>query len=210
MSQNVFLDTCVFIAYSTEFEEFYSACVTFFQQTECKKYTSENVRDELNRKLERRNELYQDYSKYLARGGNEGYKVSSDINMNKNDFRHLKQLIKQLSDIPAHKKITFIRQFGKRLELRIETAIGILEEVIPKNHDSYFKGIINTVIKNDDDCWIIDDAFHWSQNKVNAVFMTLDGEIYYNRKKLLKVLKDYMDLSDSPIQIIHGKDYNQL
>jgi predicted nucleic acid-binding protein len=209
MSHNAFIDSCVFIAYGTEFEEFHSACVTFFEQTECKKYTSKSVENELSRKMQKRDKLYQDYSKYLARGDNEEYKVSSDIYINENDRRHLNDLIRHLSDISAHEQLTFLRQFGKRLKHRINKAIGFLEEVIPINNDVYFKDIIRSVIVNDFDSRILNDAIQWSLSKDNVVFVTFDGEIYHNRGKLLQVVKNYKFLSESPIQIIHGSIFNK-
>jgi len=109
MPCNAFIDSGIFIAYGTEFEEFHSACITFFEQTECKKYTSESVEKELSLKLQKRNKLYQDYSKHLARGDNEEYKVSPDIHITKNNYRHLNDLIKHLSDISAHEQLTFLR-----------------------------------------------------------------------------------------------------
>ena len=209
MPYNVFIDSCIFIAYGTEFEEFHSACITFFEQTECKKYTSESVEKELTLKLQKRNKLYRDYSKHLARGGNEEYKVSSDIYINKNDYRHLNDLIKYLSDISAHEQLTFLRQFGKKLKLRIDKAIGFLEEIIPRNNDAYFKDLIRSIIVNDYDSWIVNDAINWSLSTSNAVFATLDGEIYYKSDELLQMVKDYKFLTEPPMQIIHGKDFDK-
>jgi len=207
MPYNAFIDSCVFIAYGTEFEEFHSACITFFEQTECKKYTSESVEKELSLKLQKRNKLYQDYSKHFARSDNEEYKVSSDIYINENDRRHLNDLIRHLSDISAHEQLTFLRQFGKKLKLRIEKAIGFLEEIIPRNNNAYFKDLIRLIVVNDSDSWILNDAINWSLSMSNAVFVTLDGEIYYKSDELSQMVKDYKFLTEPPMQIIHGKHF---
>lgn len=204
---HAFIDSCVFISYGTEFEDFHSSCITFFDKTDCYKCTSESVKRELSLKLKKRNKLYQDYSKYLSKRGNEEYKVSAHIHLNKNDLRHLKEIIQQLSVIPAYEQLTFLRQFNKRLELRIKRAIRNLDQVIPRNDDSYFKALINTIIPNEDDSWILNDAIHWSLTTENATFVTLDGEIYYNRDKLLKMVVDYKMLTEPPIEIIHGKNF---
>lgn len=85
MQQNAFVDSCVFIAYATEFEEFHSSCITFFEETECEKYTSKYVEGELNKKLDRRTKLYKDYSKYLACGDDD---FTPSVYLNNNDKRH--------------------------------------------------------------------------------------------------------------------------
>jgi len=210
MSHNAFIDSCIFIAYGTEFEDFHSACVRFFETTECKKYTSESVEKELSLKLKKRNKLYRDYSKYLTKRGSEEYEVSPDIYLNDNDLRHLNELVNHLCDVPAHEQLTFLRQFSKRLELRIKTAIGILEEIIPRNNDTYFKALINSIIPNEFDSQILNDAIQWSLTcKDNVVFVTLDSEIYYNGDKLLQMVKEFKSLSKSPIQIIHGNLFHK-
>lgn len=212
MSYKAFIDTCVFIAYGTEFEEFHPACTTFFEETDCEKYTSKSVEKELILKLKKRDKLYKDYSKYLARkdtGADEKYKVSSDIHLNNNDLRHLNDLIQHLSTTPAHHQLTFLRQFGKRLKHRINRALKSLEEIIPRNNDAYFKDIIRSVIINNADSWILNDAIHWSLNNNKAVFVTLDGEIYYNRDKLMQTVTDHKFLDKPPLQIIHGKHFDK-
>lgn len=200
MSHDAFVDSCVFIAYAADFEVHHSSCITFFEQTECEKYTSESVEGELTRKVRRRNDLYRDYIGFLARGEAE-YRPS--IYINKNDQRHLKDLIRTLSTIPAHDQLTFLRQFGKILKIRIDKAKGFISEVIPRNDNSYFKAIINTVIANEDDSWILNDAIHWSLSKSNAIFVTLDGEIYGQREKLIRKVIDFKSLTEAPIQIVH-------
>ncbi|HYN44991.1 MAG TPA: hypothetical protein VER35_03245 [Candidatus Limnocylindrales bacterium] len=100
--------------------------------------------------------LYKDYSKFLAQGGTE-YRAS--IFLNDNDQRHLRELRRHLSGISAHDQLTFLRLFGKRLKLRIEKAVGFTKEVIPRNDDVYFKAIINSVIVNEPDCWILNPYF---------------------------------------------------
>jgi len=204
---HAFIDSCVFISYATEFEDFHSSCITFFDETDCYKCTSESVKRELSLKLKKRNRLYQDYSKFLSKRGTEDYKVSPDIYLNKNDVRHLKEIVEQLSVISAHEQLTFLRQFNKRLGLRIERVVTNLNEVIPRNSDSYFKALINTIIPNEDDSWILNDAIHWSLTTENATFVTLDGEIYYNRDKLLKMVVKYKNLCEPPIEIVHGKNF---
>lgn len=207
MPQNAFVDSCVFIAYATDFETLHSACVTFFEQTDCEKYTSESVDGELKRKLKKRDVLYRDYSTFLASGGEREYEVSSSIYINENDIRHLKDLIRHLSGIPAHEQLTFLRQFGKILKTRIGRAMGFIREVIPRNNNSYFKAIINSIIVNDPDCWILNDAVHWSLGRSNAIFVTLDGEIYGKRVELMRKVVDYKSLSEPPMQIIHIADF---
>jgi len=62
---------------------------------------------------------------------------------------------------------------------------------------------------NDSDSWILNDAINWSLSTSNAVFVTLDGEIYYKNDELLQMVKDYKFLTEPPIQIIHGKHFNK-
>lgn len=200
MPHNAFVDSCVFIAYATEFEDHHPICVTFFEETKCDKYTSESVSRELSLKLKKRDDLYRDYSKFLAQGGTE-YRAS--IYLNDNDQRHLEQLVRQLSIVPAHEKLTFLRLFNKRLKLRIEKAMEFIIEVIPRNNNAYFKAIINSVIFNEPDCWILNDAIQWSLSKSEVVFVTLDGEIYAKREMLLNKVIDYKSLDTAPIKIIH-------
>lgn len=200
MQHNAFVDSCIFIAYATEFEVFHSSCITFFENTECEKYTSKYVEGELRKKLDRRTKLYNDYSKHLA-GDHNDFKTS--VYINDNDKRHLKELITNLSGIPDYEQLTFLRRFGKLLKLRIEKAMGFIIEVIPRNGDSYFKDIIKSVVPNDDDSWILNDAIHWSLNKTNVVFVTLDGEIYHNREELLRKVMDFKYLNKAPMKIAH-------
>jgi predicted nucleic acid-binding protein len=203
MLKNAFVDSCVFIAYATEFEIFHPACISFFEENRCEKYTSESVAGELKRKLKRRDELYKDYSKFLADGGKGEYTVPSNIYVNKNDNRHLKELVRHLSNTPADAQLTFLRLFGKRLRIRIDKSMGFIKEVIPRNNDAYFKDIIRAIIKNDYDSWILNDAIQWALSNSEVVFVTLDGEIYYNRGDLLRVVKDHKFLTEAPIQIVH-------
>jgi len=200
MPNSAFVDSCVFIAYATEFEDHHPICITFFEEMKCDKYTSESVSRELSLKLKKRDDLYRDYSKFLAQGGTE-YRAS--IYLNDNDQRHLEEMVRQLSNIPAYEKLTFLRLFGKRLKLRIEKAVRFIKEVIPRNDDVYFKAIINSVIVNEPDCWILNDAIHWSLSNSDIVFVTLDGEIYSKREILLRKVIDYKSIDKAPIKIIH-------
>lgn len=203
MTHVAFIDSCVFIGYATDFEVTHVACVTFFEQTQYEKYTSESVERELIRKSKRRDVLYNDYSNFLAHGGRCLYIVSPSIYLNQNDERHLNDLRKRLSSIPAHEQLTFLRQFGKILKIRIKKAMGFIREIIPRNNDAYYKDIIRSVIINDDDSWIVNDAFQWSLSRSNVFFITSDSEIYNNRDELLRKLIDFKSLRESPMQIIH-------
>lgn len=203
MPKNAFVDSCVFIGYATDFETLHSACVTFFEEMDYEKYTSKSVEGELGRKLKKRKELYDDYSQFLARGRKGEYIVSTSIYINKNDSRHLKDLIIHLANIPAHKQLTFLRQFGKILKFRIDKAMRFIKDVIPRNNDAYFKDILRAIIKNDYDSWILNDAIQWALSNSNIVFVTSDSEIYDNREELLRVVMEYKLLTQAPIQIIH-------
>lgn len=200
MPNNAFVDSCVFIAYATEFEEHHPICITFFEETKCDKYTSESVSRELSLKLRKRDDLYKDYSKFLAQGGTE---YTASIYLNDNDQRHLRELRRHLSGIPAHDQLTFLRLFGKRLKVRIEKGVGFIKEVIPRNNDVYFKAIINSIIVNEPDCWILNDAIQWSLSKREVVFVTLDGEIYHKRELLMQKVVNHKSLDTAPIQIVH-------
>lgn len=200
MPNNAFVDSCVFIAYATEFEEHHPICITFFEETKCDKYTSESVSRELSLKLRKRDALYGDYSKFLAQGGT---KYRPSIYINDNDQRHIEEFVRHLSSIPAHEKLTFLRHLGKRLKIRINKAMGFISEVIPRNNDVYFKAIINSIIFNEPDCWILNDAIHWSLSNGDIVFVTLDGEIYHKREPLMQKVVDHKFLTKSTIQIIH-------
>ncbi len=123
--------------------------------------------------------------------------------MNENDFRHLKELMRTLSSIPAHEQLTFLRLLGKNLKLRISKAMGFIMQIAPRNNDVYFKDIIRSIIINDDDSWIVNDAVHWSLNIDNAIFVTSDGDIYNNREELLRKVVDFKSLTEAPMQIIH-------
>lgn len=118
-------------------------------------------------------------------------------------IKDIRELINNLSGTPTHEQLTFLRRFGKLLKLRIEKAMDFITEVVPKNGDSYFKDIIKSVIPNDDDSWILNDAIHWSLNKTNVVFVTLDGEIYHNREELLRKVMDFKYLNEAPMKIAH-------
>lgn len=85
--------------------------------------------------------------------------------------------------------------------------MGFIREVIPRNNNSYFKAIINSIIVNEPDCWILNDAVHWSLSRSNSVFITLDGEIYGKREELMRKVIDYKSLSEAPMQIIHIADF---
>ncbi len=203
MPYHAFADSCIFIAYGTDFEDFHPHCVAFFEQMNCEKHTSESVKGELDRKLKRRNLLYIDYSKFLTGTGAGEYRVSPGIHMNANDLRHLKDLIRTLSSISAHEQLTFLRLFGKNLKLQISKAMGFITQIAPRNNDVYFKDIIRSVIVNDDDSWIVNDAVHWSLSIDNAIFVTSDGDIYNNREELLRKVIDFKSLTEAPMQIIH-------
>lgn len=200
MPHNAFVDSCIFIAYGTEFEYFHPACVAFFEQMNCEKYTSESVEGELRQKLNKREALYTDYSKFLTQGGTD-YRAS--IYLNDNDQRHLEELVRNLANIPAHAKLTFLRLSGKTLRLRINKAKGFIKQVIPRNNDVYFKDIIRSIIINDADSWILNDAVQWSLSINNAVFVTLDSEILDKREELVRKVMDYKGLIEAPMQIIH-------
>lgn len=207
MHHDAFVDSCIFIAYATEFEDFHSKCITFFEDTECEKYTSESVEGELKRKLKRRNALYKDYSKFLASKSND---YSASIYLNENDIRHLQDFREHLASTPVHEQLTFLRLFGKKLEFRIKKAMRFIREIIPRNGDAYFKAIINSVISNENDSWILNDAVHLSLNNNNVVFVTLDGEIYHNREELLRKVIDFKFLTDAPMRIAHlGYDFQE-
>ncbi len=133
-----------------------------------------------------------------------GTEYRASIYINDNDQRHLDELVRRLSGIPAHDKLTFLRLFGKTLRLRINKAMGFIKQVIPRNNDVYFKDIIRSVIINDADSWILNDAVHWSLSINNAVFVTLDSEIYDKREELIRKVMNYKVLTEAPMQIIHA------
>ena len=81
--------------------------------------------------------------------------------------------------------------------------MGFIMQIAPRKNDVYFKDIIRSVIINDDDSWIVNDAVHWSLNIDNAIFVTSDGDIYNNREELLRKVIDFKSLTEAPMQIIH-------
>ena len=196
-----FADSCIFIGYAMEFEIFHVNCKVFFEKTEGDKYISKSVDDELKRKIKRRDDLYRDYIKYLGRNKKEKY--VSTVPLNDNDKGHLKDLVCKLSNIPIIDQVNYLRNLGKILKSRINKAKSTIKDIIPRNNDVYFKDIIRTIVENDNDSWILNDAIQWSLENVYLTFVTADGDIYNDRDRLLQKVVDFKFLDKSPIGIIH-------
>ena len=131
----------------------------------------------------------------------------SEIYLSKNDKRHIRQLIEYLRKYPIEDILSQFRLFMQLVEERINFAKSSLLEITSRSSDVYVKDIIRSWIDNDADAKIIMDAFEWSQRIDAPSFLTIDvGDIYRNKKSIIKALKDYKYLDDDPFRILHIRD----
>ncbi len=206
--EDLFLDTCIFLSYVNQFERYSNECRELFEEREYDKYASENVIKELDTRRNRRKKVYFSLSLWLSNDKDlDEFSPPSEIYLSKNDKRHIRQLIEYLRKYPIEDILSQFRLFMQLVEERINFAKSSLLEITSRSSDVYVKDIIRSWIDNDADAKIIMDAFEWSQRMGAPSFVTLDvGDIYKNKKAILKALKDYKFLDDDPFCILHIRD----
>ncbi|HEC87172.1 MAG TPA: hypothetical protein ENI49_04820 [Thermoplasmatales archaeon] len=206
--EDLFLDTCIFLSYANQFEKHSDECEELFEKREYDKYTSENVIKELETRIKRRKMVYLNLLSCLSSGKNlDELSPSSEIYLNENDKRHIQELIDYLRKHPIEGTLSQFRLFLQLIERRINLAKNSLLEITPRSSDVYMKDIIKARIENDSDARIIMDAFEWSKTMNSPSFVTLDvGDIYRNKKAILRLLRDYKFLDEDPFRILYIKD----
>jgi len=206
--EDLFLDTCIFLSYVNQFERYSNECRELFEEREYDKYASENVIKELDTRRNRRKKVYFSLSLWLSNDKDlDEFSPPSEIYLSKNDKRHIRQLIEYLRKYPIEDILSQFRLFMQLVEERINFAKSSLLEITSRSSDVYVKDIIRSWIDNDADAKIIMDAFEWSQRIDAPSFLTIDvGDIYRNKKSIIKALKDYKYLDDDPFRILHIRD----
>jgi len=206
--EDLFLDTCVFLSYANQFEGYSDECEELFEKREYDKYSSETVIKELETRIKRRKIVYLRLLLYLSSGKNlDEFFPSSEIYLSENDKRHIRELIEYLRKHAVENILSQFRLFMQIVEYRINLAKNSLLQITPESSDVYMKDIIKARIDNDSDTRVIMDAFEWSKTMNSPSFVTLDvGDIYRNKKAILRLLRDYKFLDEDPFRILHIKD----
>jgi len=189
---DLFLDSCVFHSYAIVFERLnHKKSRDLFQNRSLQKYTSSNVKQEVDLKRAKRSKIYD----LLLEWSIKGEMIESipfdkyNIYLNDNDKRHLKSLFEYLS---KEKEIfSTLRLFKAMYERFLIEAFNSLVEVCKSVNEPYLVHLLSDDIHRED-AKIIVDAYYWSNGKNNPKFITIEREmIFCKRDIILRTLHDY-------------------
>ena len=209
--EDLFLDTCIFLSHAHGFEKFSGLCEKVFNEDNYKRYTSQNVINELDSGLKRRNEAYKKLILLFDNNIDIGTikeiieNIGKDTYLTDNDKQHLLEIVKYLrSQLNSEDIPTRFNNWRKAANLRLGEARKGLTKIAPRNKDVYVKYIIQSNINNKYDSEIIMDAFEFSIEMGHLSFVTTDyTDIYNNKSFILEQLTIYRELKPGSFDIFH-------
>lgn len=196
-----FLDTCIFFAFATPFENWHIECLKFLKKKTDEHRTGKRVIDEIDNRWRKRRRLYADLSK-----SGSGSLDFANVIMNPNDKIHFQELAVQLSKFPKEQILTQLRDIqliiGKGLE---EGKSQITPPLIGLYNDNVCYAL-QAFVQNPKDAEILTDALCWSEENSPIVFCTLDvHDIIRNHSRIIGVMCNdrLCSVSDIPVTIKH-------
>jgi hypothetical protein len=200
-----FVDSCIFFAFAypgkwTEHSK------RFFGNGH-ERYTARRVNGEIERRLNRRRELYINMAKFLKAGGKP---TDFDINSipNKNDRKHFQELILDLAKLKPTEVLTYMRDKDILTKKGISLAFNYVQKpLIPMSIDVMCEDIVQVSVDNRDDAKIFVDAYNWAETRGKASFATLDfHDFIRNRSQIHRSVCRYKSLDcvdDLALKIYH-------
>jgi len=201
-----FLDTCIFMSYANYIENYSSKCEQCFNRLEYRKYTSETVIGELDRKAGKRIVIYKNLLLHFALGGRpEDFTNLPDVYINESDLKNLIQILEYFRKLPPPRILSQFRLFLHIFETRLKDAKKNILKIVPKSTDLQTRGYIQVCVNNNvSDAQIIMDAFEWSTGRASPIFVTIDiTDIYKNKGEIMRTLINGKFLDSDPFCIKH-------
>lgn len=187
-----FLDSCIFFAYAYPHEVWHTKCVQFFNG-DYNRFTGLRVRTEINKRLHKRRRLYADLAKYFERERVNPKGFVSTVVMNKNDRKHFESILSILRKKSNVAILTYLREKDMVTRKGIKEAFGKIQlPLVGLSSDIICEKIIESVTGNPIDAKIFVDAFVWSEETSNAIFITVDWtDFIVNRPRINRKLCEY-------------------
>lgn len=188
-----FVDSCIFFAYAYPGKWNTESKIFFSNSGE--KHTGHRVKNEIERRLARRRELYIRMAQFLKNGGTADKFDLGNI-PNKNDRKHFNQLILDLAKQKPADVLTFMRDKDNITKKGISEAFNnIHKPLVAMSIDAMCEDIVQVSVDNRDDAKIFVDAYTWSETNGKAIFATLDfHDFIRNRTQIHKSLCRYKSL----------------
>jgi hypothetical protein len=201
-----FVDSCVFFAYAYPEEKWNSKCISFFG-SKFTRFTGIRVKNEIERRLHKRKELYKKVAKFLANGCKLSEFDTRIIN-NANDRKHFENLLLILAKEAPEEVLSYIRDKDNVTRKGISDALKRIQHpLVGKSFDPLCEDIIQVLIDNRIDAQIFVDAFYWSEKTGESIFATLDvTDFIKNRSDIHKAMCKYklIDCVEKlPLKILH-------
>lgn len=197
----VFCDTNILINYlNQEWESQQGA--QFVEADAILIVISEQVQTEIDRLVERRQNLYQDLVQFLLERDDRIEEFSTSEYIQENDYRHLHQLQMELTSEDPAEVLMRLREFSSKYSQR---AAGLLDEhvheVVLTAAPFLFEMALDDVIPNSSDTAIVAGAADWTSQGGSGILLTNDAsDIVDRRDKINSVIEDNLD-ADSTLLI---------
>jgi len=206
LSENCFIDTCVFFAFASPFpfEPFNQACTDFFQKGYIY-HTGKRVIRELDNRWRRRRRVYEDLSRV-----NGSVSVSQILSMklNANDEKHFCGVVSFLkSNFPKSMVLTQLRNMQRVIGKGLEEGKRKITLPYTEEFDDGISFAFLAYTENENDAQILTDALcwsekMWSEKKLLTIFGTLDyNDIITKLPDIIRVICNTRDCKESEIPL---------
>jgi len=194
--QAYFCDSCLFFAFAYPFENWHEASVAFFNKSDVHRYTGERVKEEIEKRLRKRQLLYTELIRHIARGQNPEQFTSTSLNLN--DLRHFQAILKEISGQTQENVLTYIRDKSEITQKGIQHAMRQISQPFAQRiNEDMCTDILVAIITNRADAEILVDALYFSEGR-SITFVTLDStDITQKRNQIIKAIKNYRSLENS-------------
>ena len=203
---NFFVDSCVFFAFAYP-EEKWNSKTTIFFNSAFDRFTGVRVKTEIERRLQKRKELYKRLASFFSNGGKVADFDTSSIT-NHNDQQHFAKLLLILTSRSPSEVLEYFRDKDNATGIGIREAFGRIQmPLVGRTYDPVCEDIILALVNNRSDAQIFIDAYSWSERKGASTFATTDvNDFVRNRDDIHRAMRNYKLLNrseDLPLKISH-------
>jgi hypothetical protein len=206
---HLFLDSNVFIGYAIDseyIEPHHSVCEYLFCTSNCRKYTSSTVEEELKKKIRDRNRLY---SQLLA------FIISNDISQfnppisNDNDILHIKAIKQGAAN--GKFDLYYVRTLGALLTRGIHDGLSRVDPpFVHRTSDEGMVDVLEAIGLHYPDSQIVADYCSWISARENGSLVTADRVIYESRVGIFEYLENERFWDITGKSIIHISNASRL